>query len=100
MELTDKQKSDLLSINRTADHMFNWVYNVIHSGNITSVQYNTLMSICDMTAPEQKAYIIYKDDLYPVPVNVKKYQKTQSGWRETKQFKDMTNRPRKYKKDK
>ena len=53
-----------------------------------------------MHPQEQLGYVIHEDTLYPVPVKVRKYQKTQTGWRETTMFRNVTGRPKKYKKDK
>ena len=53
-----------------------------------------------MHPQEQLGYVIHQDTLYPVPVKVRKYQKTQAGWRETTIFRNVTGRPKTYKKDK
>ena len=100
MEVTSDQRTNLLNTMRTADHMFRWVYDVLNSGNISTKQYNLLIKIHDMHPQEQLGYIIHQDTLYPVPVKVRKYQKTQAGWRETTIFRNVTGRPRKYRKDK
>ncbi len=86
MEVTPEQRKHLLQINRTADHMFTWVYDVLHSGNISVKQYNLLIKIHDMTANEQLGYIIHENILYPVPRKVKRYQKTVNGWKFTKRY--------------
>lgn len=100
MEVTTEQRKHLLQINRTADHMFTWVYNTLHSGNISVKQYNVLIKIHDMQPQEQLGYIIHKDSLWPVPVQVKKYQLTANGWKQTRSFRNPGKRPKKYKKDK
>lgn len=100
MEVTSEQRHRLLTTNRTADHMFPWVYNVLNSDKISRKQYNVLIKIHDMDPTEQKGYIIHEDTLYPVPVQVKRYQKTATGWKPTKQFRNPGTRPKKYKKDK
>ena len=100
MEVTPEQRTNLLNTMRTADHMFRWVYDVLNSGNISIKQYNLLIKIHDMHPQEQLGYVIHQDTLYPVPVKVRKYQKTQAGWRETTIFRNVTGRPRKYRKDK
>jgi len=100
MEVTSDQRTNLLNTMRTADHMFRWVYDVLNSGNISIKQYNLLIKIHDMHPQEQLGYVIHQDTLYPVPVKVRKYQKTQAGWRETTIFRNVTGRPRKYRKDK
>ena len=100
MEVTQAQKDVLLNTMRTADHMFTWVYNTLNSNDITIKQYNLLIKIHDMHPQEQLGYVIHQDTLYPVPVKVRKYQKTQAGWRETTIFRNVTGRPKTYKKDK
>ena len=35
MEVTQEQRKHLLHTHRTADHMFRWVYDTLHSDNIT-----------------------------------------------------------------
>jgi len=100
MEVTSEQKTQLLNTNRTADHLFRWVYDVIHSGNISVKQYNILIKIHDMHPQEQSGYIIHEDVLWPVPTKVKKYQLTPHGWEQRKIFTPKRNRPKTYKKDK
>jgi len=86
MEVTPEQRKHLLQINRTADHMFTWVYDVLHSGNISVKQYNLLIKIHDMPPHEQTGYVIHENILYPVPRKVKRYQKTVNGWKFTKRY--------------
>jgi hypothetical protein len=100
MEVTQAQKDVLLNTNRTADHLFRWVYDVLHSGNISLKQYRVLIKIHDMLPTEQLGYIIHQDTLWPVPTKVRKYQKYSTGWKERKIFRPVSNRPKKYKKDK
>ena len=100
MEVTQEQRTNLLHTLRTADHMFRWVYDTLHSDSITKKQYNILMKIHDMHPQEQMGYIIHEDTLWQVPKNVKKYQLTPKGWEERKCFTPARNRPKFYKKDK
>lgn len=86
MEVTQEQRDNLLHTHRTADHMFRWVYDTLHSENINKKQYNLLMKIHDMSATEQAGYIIHEDSLYPVPVKLKRYQKTVTGWKQMNRF--------------
>ncbi len=100
MEITPEQKTQLLNTKRTADHLFRWVYDVIHSGNISLKQYNILIKIHDMHPSDQKGYILHEDVLYPVPTRVKKYQLTPTGWEQRKLLTPKRNRPKTYKKHK
>jgi hypothetical protein len=86
MEVTSEQRHRLLTTNRTADHMFPWVYNVLNSDKISRKQYNVLIKIHDMDPTEQKGYIIHEDTLYPVPTKVKKFQKLTTGWTQTTRY--------------
>ena len=86
---------------RTADHMFHWVYNTLNSDHITNKQYDVLIQIHDMHPQEQMGYIIHQDTLYPVPTKVRKYQKTESGWKQMNRYTaGPGQRPTKYKKHK
>ena len=100
MEVTQAQRDVLLHTNRTAEHMFNWVYDTLNSENISLQQYNLLIKIHDMSPQEQMGYIIHQDTLYPVPRKVKKYQLTDKGWEQRKLFTPVRSRPSSYKKDK
>lgn len=100
MEVTIEQRKILLTTNQTADHMFPYVYELLQQESVNVKQYNVLIKIHDMDPNEQKGYIIHKDTLYPVPVRVKRYQKTATGWKQTKQFRNPGTRPKKYKTDK
>ena len=100
MEVTEQQRITLLHTHRTADHMFRWVYDTLHSDNITLKQYKILIKIHDMSRQEQMAYIIHEDTLYPVPRKIKRYQLTTKGWEERKLFTNVSNRPKTYKKHK
>ena len=95
MEVTPEQRNTLLSQKRTADHMFRWVYDVLNSNKISVKQYNVLIKIHDMTVMDQAGYIIHEDTLYPVPVKVKRYQKTINGWQFTKRYSGITKSARK-----
>ena len=86
MEVTAEQRKHLLHTGRIAVHMFRWVYDRIHSDNITRKQYNVLLKILDMTPQEQMGYIIHEDKLYPVPRKLKRYQKTVMGWKQMSRF--------------
>ena len=49
MEVTQEQRKHLLHTHRTADHMFRWVYDTLHSDNITpNTVYRLLIKIHDM----------------------------------------------------
>jgi len=100
MEVTEEQKNTLLSLHRTQIHLFKWVYDVLHSEDITRKQYNSLMKIHDMTANEQLGYIIHEDTLYSVPRKVKKYQKTMLGWKVMNRFTAPYGQAKRSKKDK
>ena len=100
MEVTPEQRNTLLSQKRTANHMFRWVYEVLNSDLITVKQYNVLIKIHDMTVMDQAGYIIHQDSLWPVPLKVKKYQLTASGWKQMQAFSNPGNKLKKYKKDK
>jgi len=95
MEVTPEQKNTLLSQKRTADHIFRWVYDVLHSDKITRKQYNLLIKIHDMTVMDQAGYIIHEDTLYSVPRKVKRYQKTVNGWKFTKRYSGVIKSARK-----
>lgn len=95
MEVTPEQRNTLLSQKRTADHMFRWVYDVLHSEQISVKQYNVLIKIHNMTAMDQAGYIIHQDTLYPVPRKLKRYQKTATGWKFTKRYSGITKSARK-----
>jgi len=98
MEVTPEQRSILLNQKRTSNHMFRWVYDVLHSEVISEKQYQVLIQIMDMTVGDQSGYIIHQDSLWPVPTRVKKYQKTTSGWKQTTKWADPANRPKTYQK--
>ena len=101
MEVTPEQRSHLLQINRTADHMFPYVYELLQQESVTVKQYNVLIKIHDMDPAEQKGYIIHKDTLYPVPTKLRKYQKTATGWKMMNRYTaGPGQRPIKYKKHK
>jgi hypothetical protein len=72
---------------KTKSHLFYWVHDTLHSDNITPLQYKTLMQIHDMEPIRQYGYIIHQDELWTVPTNVKKYQKTAlEGWKKMDKF--------------
>lgn len=86
MEVTQEQRDTLLHTHRTADHMFRWVYDTLHSEHITKKQYKILIKIHDMSPSEQMGYVIHEDTLYPVPLKLKRYQKTVTGWKQMNRF--------------
>ena len=95
MEVTIAQRKVLLTVNKTADHMFPYVYNLLQQESVTVKQYNVLIKIHDMDPSEQKGYIVHEDTLYPVPVKVKRYQKTATGWKKTNRYTGITKSRRK-----
>ena len=100
MEVTPEQRRLLLSSHSNALHMFMWIYDVLQSDNISRKQYNILMRLIEMDPNEQKGYIIHEDEMFPVPVKVKKYQKLSTGWKQMNRFTAPGGQPKRSKKDK
>ena len=75
MQFTKDEKSKLLNEFKIADHLYTysrlWILAV---DSISVIQATTLKEILKLNKHQQKAYIIYKDELYPVPTHVKQYR--------------------------